>query len=536
MAKIPSYSPQVRLQDKPNTMVDTNAARAGGEKLVLASNVVTGIAKSVDKYQEIQDQIKEKSDSVKLLSYKEKYEKLGIESELAAKTANGDSLKAFDMAYNEGIKDIDNIQDRGFRAKAKRIAFEVSNNYKKRLIPHEVVRRNNELYAKGEEVLNDITFRVQNDPSQLADALSSIDSLTASLPLENKDGKNFAHVAKKDVITAALDSHVANGNYEGAIQALNTTEAGTFFSREERQKLTDSIRKRKFNVLNEKYKIETMEFNAMKRERQETQDKNGAALFDNLFSAQTEAEKVAVVTKAQDMLTQQLIDRPTYNALLTNQEKISAKQSDDLRAEYLVKFYKGTDINTLKKDITKEMESGRMSHRDGFGLINNMLTQSKKAQSDPEYAKQSKLAQEYIRASVPMSAKGFMGTAMHGQNDKQMIVEINNEMAKFEKAGHSPMEAARLAKAKVIGLSSLATSINMKTNLINNDPKKLEEYAKELAKKYHEAKKSGTLTKPTEIKLIRDLEEAKMRIEALKYRQEYDELTRVLVPSKEGSK
>jgi hypothetical protein len=187
----------------------------------------------------------------------------------------------------------------------------------------------------------------------------------------------------------------------------------------------------------------------------------------------------------------------------------------------------GKSSKDIQTDVLKEMGAGRMSHQDGWSIINQIKEKDTKSANDPKYKKEASQAQEYIKASVPMSAKGYMGLRTHGQTEKQMIVEINREAMKYEENGSSPYEAAQLATSKVIGLQSLNNARDRDIQAINNDPEKLEAYVKILEKRYHEAE---NMTPELETKMKNQMKEAKLRIMYLQQKQKYNDLVNIVKP------
>ena len=529
MAKIPSFSSSKNISTSPSRpLLNTLEARIPGEQLAQLGKSVQQFGGQVDQYLQKRKQV---DDALKLTDINNRLHMQALSAEDFAKknpdsAPDGSSIQAdFGSVFSEGMKEIDEIKDRSLRARAKEMASSIEMSYRKRLVNVGVEKFNGYVLGKSNELLNQQTFRVQQDPSQLGLVLEEFDAFAEKMPYAGKNGEKFRNAGRRELVTAALESYAGSGKFDDAAAILNNTQAGQFFSVDERKKLTKEFQDRKVKAAKDSYSLENMEHMRMRRQRSDMQRDNEASLFSKMLNADSPQARQEILETARAFAGKQMISMSGLSALGVNQDKIESGESSKLKTNYSVQFLKGASLQTIRPQIISDMEAGRLNHRDGLALLDKLNLQEKREATNPEYKEEKARAKNFIKASVPATATGMFGTLVHGQSEKQMLVKIDEEAARLEQEkGMSPMEAARLASAKVIGLQTFAQSTDHKIAQINNDPEKLKKYREVVQKRVKKEIAAGTISKEAKIKALQTLEEINLRLTALQQKQEYDKL------------
>lgn len=531
MAVIPSNKQNNRVQSgAPIELVNPNDGRRMGEAIAGAGRAVHNFAGQIDEYVQRKNQ-------VDLALYKAELEQRANlkaqEGEVFAKTnpeAPRDGSKAqddFTQVFGSLREEVQDDDDDKRRAVGLDVVNSVEKQYRNKLVTYQIDRHNSHILEKSNDILNAMSLRVQSSPSEVSKVLQEFDALAKQMPFEGKSGESYMQAGRRSIVTGAIESFAQQGHYQTAKEILNGTSAGSFFSTEERVKLTKDLDARMIRDSNYKWTSEQRALKKLKQEREEMQDKAEAELFTKMVDAASPKEQQEVLELAEEAFKNQLLSRSSYNALLTDQAKVSQTRSRELKSQFMVQSLKGKSLSELKPQILAQMETGELSANDGFGLIRTLGAQAKKESADPEYKQQKALARDYVKAALKPSNMMSTFTIMNGGRENQQAVEIQERMLELESQGKKPMDAARLAVAETIGLHSFASSPDPEINKLNDDPLALQNYGVQVAKKIRELRAQGKYDKNVQKKMDRTLSEIAARIEALKQKRLYEELTRM---------
>ena len=379
---------------------------------------------------------------------------------------------------------------------------------------------------KSQDVMNDMSAQVMQDPSLIGTKLKEFDEMAASMPYTGANHEKFIQAGRRGIITAGLESFAQKGDFDTAKKILNESAAASLFSTKERKELSAEFDRRRVQASNEAWDLEQRKRTRLKQERIDMQEKTEADLFKNLIEAKTPQEEAEVYKDAQAAFSNRMLSRASYNALRTDQRNIGAERSSNLKGEYTIKYLSGTPFAQIKPQVIAQMQSGNMSHKDGFALLQTLSKQAKRENLDPQYKQEKANAKEYIKAAVTPTGLSAMGSFFRSE-EKQQLVKINEKVLELEAAGKSPMESARQATAEVLGVENLRNSVDPKINHINDDDTKLEKYGILITKKYKLLKGKGQVSEKIQREYIQTLQEIEYRREYLKQKKIRDSILNI---------
>ena len=351
-------------------------------------------------------------------------------------------------------------------------------------------------------------------------------NFNAAMPFGGKNAEKMSRSGRREIVTAAVEGYAERGDFQGTSEIINHTAAGALYSTDERKKLTREFENRFIKKQTDKWNIETREHTRMQRERTETQALTEATLFSQLVEAKTPVERQQVLDQAEIAVGNQMMSRAGFSAITANQSRVNKQISTDKRAGFTVQHLQGKSLQELRPQIIAQMADGTLSSQDGIALIANLTAQAKREEQDPEYKRQKALSKEYVKARVKPS--GFSPYGMiYGAKEKQTMVEINEEVNRLEAKGKSPMDAARMATAKVIGLQQFSDSPDMDIVQRNDNIVELQKYGASVSQKYKSLRESGKSTKAQKLKTKETIDLIKLRINYLKQKAEYDRVLKI---------
>lgn len=532
--KIPSFKPNTRLADQsPVQLLNTSDARRQGE-------AVATLGKSVQQFGgQIDDYFREKSRIDNALYAADLQNRAAItaqEAETYAKTApdaarDGSNVQDLFGQRFDSLKDeVKGIEDREKRAIGLKVLTQVESSHRKKLITYQVQRHNDFVLEKSNDILNEMSFRVQTDPTQTAQVLAEFDSLSGQMPLEGENKKNFMQTGRRSIILSAMESYASKGDFDSAKGIISETSAGKLFSIEERKKFSKEMDDRKIKAIKDKYTIDQMERTKLKQEKADMQEKHEIELYKEITAAGAPLELQAVAEKADEYVARGLISPGVHRALRTEQTAISKDVSSDLRRDFVVQYYKGKTFDQIKSDVVAAMGDGRMTHQDGVGVLTSLSAQAKREKVDPAYKQKKALARDHIKTLVPATAKGAFGLAVHGQDEKSMINDINQRAFEYEQQGMDPLIAAKRAGAEVVGLQTFAQNPNHNVALVNKSVPDLLKYKAHIKAGVDRAKANGKWEGATRTKVLDELEQIDLRIKALQAEEEAKKILDITKP------
>lgn len=456
--------------------------------------------------------------------------KKGQEGELFAKmnpegARDGSSVQDdFSSVFNSLKDEAQKIDDDKKKAVALQAINRAEQSYRNKLITYQVSKHNSFVLEKGQEILNDYTFRIQNDPTQVGEVLREFDSWAEQMPYTGKNKESFLRTGRRSIVKAGLQSLALNGQYDKAREVLNETAAGRFFSQEERQNLTDDLFDREVKESNRKYTIEEREIKKLERERQELSRNNLIDIISKMHTAGSPELEAEQTQRAQRLFSQGRLSLTDFRASTAIQDGINEDRSHGLRVDYFVDYYRGATYKEIEQKVISSMAAREMSHVDGEALLNKLKEKQQKEAKDPDYKEAKQRAKDLIRARIPKQ-EGLSGF-FFGQDSKLLIYKVDKEADMLEDKGMAPEKAAEMALAKYLGPERLTTG-DLAIEGFGKNLDKLREYKGILAIRLQKGIEAGTLSVEDRRILTNEFNETKLRIEQLNYEERYKELLKL---------
>lgn len=535
MAKIPSYQQGNRLGPGVNQdIVNPGEQRLMGNAVAQFGGAVAQFGGQLDQYYKEKARVDQ---ALYKAEFGEVVAKTAIEAETFARTnpkaaRDGSTVQSdFDSVFSPLREQLKQETDRSKRAIGYQVLNKAEAKHKQNLLTYQVEKHNANILESGNMVLNSMSTTVQQDPSTLAENLLKIDELAMQMPFEGTNKESFLLAGRRSLVESALEAYAYSGDLATAKKILNETQAGNFFSLEEKKKLTKEFEERYRQKNTDLYTEETREHTRMKREKEDNNEKFMVNILSNIIADDSPAAQLQMMEDAGQALKDGMITTQAFKAISAEQGRINVEQSMNRKGEYTVQYLKGRPYNQIKNSIVNDMAEGLLRHQDGMVVLSQISQQEKKAQLDPQYKEQKTLAKNYVKSAVAPTGFSALGSFFQ-IGEKQLLTEITELTLKLEAEGKKPMEAAREATARIVGVQEIRVSNDPQVHKYNDDPVALDTYGREIVRRLNDQKARGSVSPEYSQKVMQTLREIKMRKEHLKQKKILDSILKMEKPTK----